>query len=534
VRRSSLFLTLALTALIGGCQAKVTRPACPDGKVCLEYGNNSEAATLDPQKSNLIDDFAIIGDLIMGLTSDAPDASPVPGMATSWETSADGLVWTLHLRDAKWSDGVPVTADDFVYAYQRILDPHTASIYAYLVYILKNGQALNEGKIKPDQLGAKALDAHTLQLTLEHPAPYLLEIAKHQSFFPIPKHVIEKWGDDWVQPAHFVGNGPYKLVSWRLGDYIRVEKNPLFFEADKICVDRIDYYPTSDSVMAERRVARGELDVNTNFQSNRVGRLRQEMPQTVRAHVSLATSYMSFNTRDNAAFKDLRVRRALSEAVDRDFITNKLMRAGQIPAYAFVPPGTANYAQGPRTYWSRQSLAQRQADAKRLLAEAGYGPGRPLKFEIKSPNSPDSLLISQAVQADWATIGVQAKLVQNENQIAFAAYRDRDFDIGVMNWYADFNDATTFLGLMKSDTGAQNYGDYKNATYDSLLAAADREPDATKRAEILAEAEQVMLNDEAMIPLFFVVNRNLVSPKVTGWVDNVENFHRARWLCVKK
>ncbi|HEX5376999.1 MAG TPA: peptide ABC transporter substrate-binding protein [Phenylobacterium sp.] len=534
MRRSSLLLTLALAALIGGCQAKVTRHACPAGKVCLEYGNNSEAATLDPQKSNLLDEFTIIGDLIMGLTSDAPDASPVPGMATSWETSPDGLVWTFHLRDAKWSDGVPVTADDFVYAYRRILNPDTASIYAYLVYILKNGQAVNEGKAPPEALGAKALDARTLQLTLDHPAPYLLEIAKHQSFFPVPKHVVEKWGDAWVAPGHFVGNGPYKLVSWRLGDYIRVEKNPLFFEADKVCVDRIDFYPTSDAVMAERRVARGELDINTSFQSNRIGRLRQEMPQTVRTHVSLATGYMSFNTRDVAAFKDIRVRRALSESVDRDFITNKLLRAGQIPAYAFVPPGTANYQQGPRTYWAKQSLAQRQADARRLLAEAGYGPGRPLKFEIKAPNSPDSMLISQAVQADWASIGVEAKVVQNESQIAFAAYRNRDFGIGIMNWFADFNDATTFLGLMKSDTGGQNYGDYKNPTYDALLVAADREPDAARRAEILAEAEQVMLNDEAMIPLFFVVNRNLVSPKVTGWVDNFENFHRARWLCVKK
>ena len=533
MRRSSLFAVLALSALIGGCQAKVTRPACPAGQICLEYGNNSEALTLDPQKSNLIDEFSIIGDLIMGLTTDAPDGSPAPGMATSWEVSPDGLTWTFHLRDSKWSDGVPVTADDFVYAYHRILDPKTASIYAYLVYILKNGQAVNEGKADPSTLGAKALDAHTLQLTLEHPAPYLPEIAKHQSFFPVPKHVVEKWGDDWVQPAHFVGNGPYKLETWRLGDYIRVQKNPLFFDAANVCIDRIDYYPTSDSVAAERRVARGELDVNTNFQSNRIGRLRQDMPQTVRSHVSLATSYMSFNTRDFAAFKDIRVRRALSESVDREFITDKLMRAGQVPAYAFVPPGTANYKEGPRTYWSKEPLTQRQADARRLLAEAGYGPGQPLKFEIKSPNSPDSMLISQAVQADWAAIGVQAKVVQNENQIAFAAYRDRDFDIGVMNWYADFNDPTTFLGLFKSDTGAQNYGDYKNATYDALLSAADHEPDAAKRGEILAEAEQVMLNDEGMIPLFFVVNRNLVSPRVSGWVDNIENFHRARWLCMK-
>ena len=533
MRRSGLALALFVAAALAGCQAKVTRPACPAGQVCLEYGNNSEAATLDPQKSNLADEFSIIGDLIMGLTTDAPDGSPAPGMATSWETSPDGLTWTFHLRDAQWSDGVPVTADDFVYAYRRILDPKTASIYAYLVYILKNGQALNEGKARPEDLGVKALDPHTLQLTLEHPAPYLPEITKHQSFFPVPKHVVEKYGDDWVQPGRFVGNGPYMLESWRLGDYIRVQKNPLFFEASKVCVDRIDYYPTQDSVMAERRVARGELDINTNFQSNRFDRLRKTMPQTVRPHVSLATSYMSLNTRDIPAFKDVRVRRALSEAIDREFLTSKLMRSGQLPAYSFVPPGTANYKQGPHTFWAGRTLAQRQADSRRLLAQAGYGPGHALKFEIKAPNNPDSILISQSAQADWAAVGVEAKVVLNENQVAFAAYRDRDFAVGLMNWYADFNDPMTFLGLMKSDTGAQNYGDYKSTTYDALLDAADHEPDAGKRADILAEAEQVMLNDEGMIPLFFVVNRNLVSPRVTGWVDNVENFHRARWLCVK-
>jgi oligopeptide transport system substrate-binding protein len=361
----------------------------------------------------------------------------------------------------------------------------------------------------------------------------MLEIAKHQSFFPVPKHQAEKYGDDWVQPAHFVGDGPYRLVSWRLGDYIRVEKNPRFYDASHLCVDRIDFYPTPDSVMAERRVARGELDVNTNFQSNRIDRLRRTMPAAVRTHTSLATTYLSLNTRDIPAFKDVRVRRALSEAVDREFITGKLMRADQVPAYAFVPPGTANYETGPHLYWSGRTLAQRQAEARRLLTAAGYGATRPLTVEIKAPNNPDSLLISEAVQADWAAIGVTAKVMTNENQIAFAAYRDRDYQVGVLNWYADYNDPMTFLGLLKSDTGAQNYGDYKSATYDALLDASDHEPDARKRADILAEAEQVMLNDEALIPVFYVVNRNLVSAKITGWDDNVGNFHRARWLCVK-
>ncbi|MES2340233.1 MAG: peptide ABC transporter substrate-binding protein [Pseudomonadota bacterium] len=533
--RPILMASLGVAALLlSACQAKVSRPPCPAGEVCLAYGSNNEAGSLDPQTSNLVDEFTIIADLIFGLTTDAPDGSPIPAMATSWETSPDGLTWTFHLRDAKWSDGVPVTADDFVYAYRRILDPKTASIYAYLVYLLKNGQAVNEGKAPLTAVGARAIDARTLELTLEHPAPYLPELLKHQSFFPVPKHAVEKWGDAWVKPGRYVSNGPYKLMSWALGDHIEVVKNPNFYDAANVCVDRIDYFPTPDSVMAERRIQRGELDVNTSFQSNRIGRLRQTMPDYVRAKNSLATAYLSFNTREIAAFRDIRVRRALSEAVDREFITNKLMRAGQLPAYAFVPPGTAGYAQGPQTVWARKSLAERQAEAKRLLAQAGYGPSHPLSFELKIGNSPDTILLASAVQADWASIGVDARIVQNEGQIAFAAYRNRDFGIGAMSWFADFNDPVTFLGLMKSDTGGQNYGDYKNPAYDALLRQADNEPDAQRRAGILQQAEQLMLNDEAIVPVYFVVNRNLVSPKVTGWVDNVGNFHRARWLCVKK
>jgi oligopeptide transport system substrate-binding protein len=534
LRQPSLAVLLAAAAVtFTGCQSKVQRPACPAGQVCLEYGNNAEPLTLDPQKSNLVDEFNIIAELIVGLTTDAPDGSPTPAMATSWETSKDGLTWTFHLRDAQWSDGAPVTADDFVYAYRRILDPKTASIYAYLVYILKNGQAVNEGKASPDALGARALDPHTLQLTLEHPAPYLPELTKHQSFFPVPRHVIEKYGDAWVQPGHFVGNGPYNLVSWSLGDKIQVIKNGRFWDAANVCVDRINYYPTPDLVSAERRVQRGELDVNTSFLSNRLQHMNEVMPGYARPHVSLATSYLSFNTHDRGPLQDNRVRRALSEAIDRDFITTKLTRAGQVPAYTFVPPGTAHYAQEAGLRWAGESFAQRQVEARALLAQAGFSATHPLKLEIKTQNTTDTLQLSEAVQADWRAIGVQATVVQNDTSIAFAAYRNRDFQVGTMNWYADFNDPVTFLGLLKSDTGAQNYGDYKSAAYDALLAQADQEPNETRRAVILKRAEQTMLDDEGMAPIYFIVNRNIVNPKVTGWVDNAVNFHRARWLCVK-
>lgn len=526
---------LAATLALAACQGKPQRADCPAGKVCLEYGNNSEPQTLDPQKANLIDEASIIGDLIVGLTTDAPDAKPVPGAATDWSVSPDGLVWTFHLRPARWSDGVPVTADDFVFGLRRTLDPKTASIYAYLLYVIKNGQAVNEGKAPLTALGVRAVDPRTVEITLEHPAPYLPELTKHQSFFPAPKHVVETYGDSWVQPGRYVSNGPFKLTAWRLGDRITVEKNPYFWDAKNVCLDRINFYPTPDVVSAERRVARGELDLNSRFQSNRFERLKKTMPGVARSDVSLATSYLSFNTHDYAAFRDIRVRRALSEAIDREFITAKLMRAGQQPAYSFVPGITANYVKnGPRVRWAAVPFAARQADARRLLAAAGYTAKRPLKLTILTANNTDSLLLMEAVQADWREIGVDAKIEQNEAGVAFAAYRNRAFQVGTMSWYGDFNDPVTFLGLLKSDTGAQNYGDYKNPAYDALLARADQEPDIARRAQILARAEQLMLDDEAMVPLYFVVNRNLVSPRVTGWEPNAPNFHRTRWMCLKK
>lgn len=526
-------VVLATLALVA-CQDAPQRADCPAGKVCLEYGNNSEPQTLDPGKANLVDEASVIGDLMMGLTTDSPDATPIPGAAERWEVSADGLVWTFHLREARWSDGHPVTSEDFVYSLRRTLDPKTASIYGYLLYVIKGGQAVNEGKAPGESLGAEAPDPRTVRLTLEHPAPYLPELLKHQSFFPVPKHVVEKYGDGWVQPGRYVSNGPFRLTGWRLGDRISVEKNPYFWDAGNVCLDRVNYYPTPDVVSAERRVARGELDINTRFQSNRFERLKKSMPGVPRSGVSLATAYLSFNTRDVAAFRDIRVRRALSMTIDREFIARKLLRAGQIPAYAFVPGITAGYVKdGPKLRWAGLPFAARQAEAKRLLAAAGYTPARPLKLTITTPNNTDTLLLMEAVQADWRAIGVDVKLAQNEAGVAFSAYRNRDFEVGSMSWFGDFNDPVTFLGLFKSDTGAQNYGDYRNPAYDALLSAADQEPDAGRRAEILAQAERLILDDEAVAPIFFVVNRNLVSRRVTGWVDNAPNFHRTRWMCLR-
>jgi oligopeptide transport system substrate-binding protein len=531
--RNAAVLALAGLALAGCGQKEPTRAVCPAGKVCLLTGNGAEPISLDPHFATGTWESRILSDVLMGLTQDDPMGRPIPGAAERWETSADGLVWTFYLKDAVWSDGVPVTADDFVFSLQRILLPATAAEYASVLYPIKNAQLVNEGKVPASALGAKALSPRVLQITLEHPAPYLTELAKHQTMFPVPKHVVEKWGEAWSKPEHYVSNGPYTITAWKLGDYVKAVKNPRFAEADKVCVDEIYYYPTVDSTSAERRVKRGELDLNTDISSNRIAFLRKDMPGYVRTHTYLGVAYLAFNTNE-PALKDRRVRIALNMAIDREFITKKLLRGGQEPAYTFTPPGVANYRPATPPVWAAWPLERRQRAARALLAQAGYGPDHPLKIEIKHRNSADPTLVMPAIQADWKAIGVDAGLVQNEVQIAYASYRTRDFQVADAAWIADYNDAMSFLYLQQSATGPQNYGDYKNPVFDRLLAQADNEPDAGRRAQYLAEAERIMLADSPVAPTFFYVNKNLVSPRITGWVDNIVDHHRTRYLCVKR
>jgi oligopeptide transport system substrate-binding protein len=531
--RAARNLALLGVAALAACGPEApSRPACPANEKCLLVGNGSEPISLDPAKITGTWEDNIVSSVIVGLVQDDAEGRAIPGMAERWTTSPDGLTWTFYLRDALWSDGVPVTADDFVFSLRRILAPETASEYASLLYLLKNAQVVNEGKAPGTALGVRALGPKVLEITLEHPAPYLPELAKHQTMYPVPKHIVEKWGDGWSRPDRYVGNGPFQITDWRLGDYVKVVKNPRFYDAGKVCLDQIYFYPTNDAVSAERRVERGELDVNTDITSNRIAFLRQRMPAYVRTHTYLGVAYLAFNTQV-PAFKDRRVRTALDMAIDRDFITGKLLRGGQIPAYTFVPPGVANYQPAAPPVWASWPLERRQAAARVLLAEAGYGPDHPLRTEIKHRNTPDPMLFMPAVQADWKAIGVQVDLVQNETQIAYAAYSSRDFQVADAAWIADFNDAMSFLYLQRSSTGAQNYGDYKSPQFDGLLAQADHEPDIRRRAVLMARAEAVMLRDASVAPVFFYVNKNLVSPKVTGWVDNIIDHHRARYLCLK-
>jgi oligopeptide transport system substrate-binding protein len=528
----ALLLSMSLGAIAACAPQAPARPDCPEGQVCILIGNGSEPATLDPHKATGTWESRILSDAFMGLTQDDAAGGTVPGMAESWETSADGLVWTFHLRDAVWSDGAPLTAEDFVFSLQRILRPETASEYASLLYFIAGAQAVNEGDAPAETLGVRAVDPRTLEIRLVHPAPYILEVAKHQTMSPVPKHMVEKLGDAWVQPQNIVSNGPYTVETWRLGDYVKLIKNPRFFEAEDVCIDQVYYYPTTDAASAERRVRRGELDLFFNIQSNRIGFLRGEIPDYVKTHTYLGVAYLAFNS-NVEALQDIRVRRAISMAIDREFITDKLLRGGQTPAYNYVPPGVANYVSPPLPEWASWTFEQRQAEARRLLAEAGYTADKPLKLEIKHRNSPDPTLFMPAIQADLKQVGIDLSLAQNEVQIAYAAYRARDFEIADAGWVADYNDAMSFLYLNQSSAGAQNYGDYRNPAYDELLRKADNEPDAAVRAGYLSEAERIVLADAPIVPVYFLNSSALVNPRVTGWVGNIIDHHRTRYLCLE-
>jgi oligopeptide transport system substrate-binding protein len=530
-----LLLSAALMAALGGCSGKGGRPPCPAGKLCMFQGNGSDPDTIDPALSQTTWEEHIIDDVMVGLVQNNAVGDPAPALATSWETSKDGLKWTFHLRDAQWSDGHPVTADDFVYGLQRTLDPQLASAYANLLYFIVGAQEINAGKAPLSSLGVKALDARTLEIDLTHPAPYLLQIAKHTVMMPAPRWVVEKTHGHWAEPGNFVSTGPYVLTEWKLGDHITAVKNPRYYDAGSVCLDEVVYYPAEDKISAERRVRANEFDLNgqNGIAPTRIPFLRQpdQIPAYVHTHPWLAVEYLQYNIKGVPAFKALKVRQALTMAIDRDFVANKLLPGGFTPANTFVPPGTADSRPVQPPHWASWPLAQRQAEARRLMAEAGYGPGHPLKVEINIRGSVDPALWASSVQADWKAIGAVADLTRAETQVAYADFNAGNFQIADAGWVADFDDPMTFLGLLRSDTGPQNYGQYSNPAYDHLLDQANAEPDLNKRAALMAEAEHIMLEDAAVAPIWFNINYNLVNPHVTGWVDNIGDKHPSQYLC---
>lgn len=497
----------------------------------LHRGNAAEPGTLDPHKASGTWENNILGDLFLGLTTEAADGSIIPGAAESWTVSDDGKTYTFKLRaGATWSDGEPVTADDFVYGLQRILNPAFAAEYAWILYVIENAEAVNNGT-EPDvtKIGARAVDANTLEIKLAAPAPYFIAQLTHYTAFPVPQHSIEKLGDDWLKAGNMVSNGAYTLAEWVPNSHIRAVKNPNFYDAANVQIDSVYYYPTEDQEAALQRFRAGELDTVDDFASESIDLLRKELPDETRISPYLGIYYYVFNTKQDA-FNDVRVRQALSLAINREAITDQVLKTGEIAAYSFVPPGTENYAGPSYVSWKDTPYAERVEQAKALLAEAGYGPDKPLKFQLRYNTSANHERIAIAAQAMWKSIGVEAELFNSETAVHYNDLEAGIFDVARAAWIADYNDAQTFLGLLETRAGAQNYGRYSNAEYDALMEKASGLADLEERGQLMAEAEAIAMEEQPVAPIYYYVSKDLVSKRVDGWVDNVFNIHRSRWI----
>jgi len=503
-----------------------------DGIVTLNRGNSAEPSSLDPHRASGTWENNIIGDMFVGLYTEDETGSPVLGAAESHSVSEDGLTHTFIMREgAVWSDGEPVTAYDFEYAFRRILDPNMAAEYAAILYLIDNAEAINSAQETDlTQLGVHALDARTLEIDLNRPAPFLPWLLTHYTTFPVPMHAVEEFGDQWARPGNFVSNGAYTLESWIPNDHITVVKNPLFYDADNVAIDQVNYYPTDDASSALRRFRAGELDLNTDFPSQQIDWLRENMPDDVRVAPYIATSYIAVNT-VRPPFDDVRIRRALAMAIDRDTIAYEILKVGQTPAYTLVPPLIPNYTP-PQADFASLTQQERISAAQELMREAGYGPDNMLQFVYRYRESIDNRRVAVAISRFWSEIYVDVDLVNTETATHYDDLRTGNFDLGDAGWVADFPDAENYLFLVDSNSGQLNYGSYSNPAYDALLAQAAQTADLEERAAILAQAEAIIMYDMPLIPTTYGVSKAIVAPQVQGWVDNPVNIHRTRFMSI--
>ncbi len=361
------------------------------------------------------------------------------------------------------------------------------------------------------------------------PTPYFLTQLTHYTSWPIAKHVVEKHGEDWVKQGNLVGNGPYMLEEWVPSTHVKLVRNPRFWDAENVRIDRVVFYPGEDRIAGQKRFRAGEVDIATDFSSDQIDWLKENLPAETRIAPYLGIYYYPINT-TKPPFDDARVRQALSMAIDREAIAYKVLKSGEIPAYSFVPPGTPNYGTPAYVPWKDTEYKARVERARQLMREAGYGPDKPLKFTLSYNTSENHKRIAIAVTAMWKQIGVQAELFNSEVKVHYDALSQADFQVARAGWIADYPDPQNFLFLLEAKSGPMNYGQYDNATFNQLMDKASVTADLKARAELLARAEAQAMQDQPVIPIYYYVSKNLVSTRVTGWVDNARDVHRIRFM----
>ncbi len=500
----------------------------------LHRGNGSEPQSLDPHKSEGVPSANIQKDLYEGLVCESPSGELVPGVASSWSVDKKGMRYLFTLRkDAKWSNGDPVTADDFVYSWRRIVDPKTGSYYAQTLAPVLNAEDIIKGTKKVTSLGIRAIGKYQLEVKLKGPTPYFIGLLTHSSTYPVHKASVEKHGNRFARVGNLIGNGAFVLKEWSIQSHILLERNPHYWDNKNTKLDKVYYYPIEDQSSELKRYRAGEIDIVEGIPISQMPWLRKNLKQDLRLTPYLGIYYFGYNV-TQPPFKDnKKLRQALSMVIDRKVLTEKILRTGELPAYSWVPPNVANYQQ-VEYEWKAWPMSRRIKYAKELIKQAGYGKGKPLSVEIRYNTSENHKKIAIVVASMWKKhLGVKTKL-HNEEWKVFLANRKTKKHTQVFRsgWIADYNDAFSFAELLHSNHGVNDSG-YSNPEYDALLAQSAKEADIEKRRKLLQQAEKILLNDYPVIPIYYYMSKHLVKPYVGGYEDNTMDHHYSKHLYIK-
>ena len=498
----------------------------------------SEPRTIDPAINNATDGSTIIFNIFEGLARiNLKDDKPEPGIAENWDVSEDGTKYTFHLRkDLKWSDGTPLTANDVKYGIIRVLNPDTASSYAYHGYCIKNGEAFYEGKAKAEDVGVNVIDDNTLEIELEYPVPYFLDIMAWHLMLPIKADVVEKDPDGWSQNADtIISNGPFRVKEWKHNEYILLEKNPYYWDKDNVKIDNVKLVMIEDENTALTAYKTGKIDYMANIPAVQVPQLIDSGEAKVTDQ--LGTYFFDFNV-NKKPFDDARVRKALSLAIDRQALIDTIVQGKQKSAIGFIPFGLTgsdsnkDFREEVKPYIDANGNIE---EAKKLLAEAGYPEGKGFpKVSLTYNTSENHKAIAEAVQAMWKdNLGIEVSLVNQEWKVFIDTRIQGNYDIARDGYFSDFNDLGSLFDLQVTDN-PNNYTKYSNPEYDELVVAARKEQDPTKRAELYHQAEDLLMEDMPVAPLYYYTQAYLLKPYVKDMHISPLGWEFYRSACIEK
>ncbi len=536
--KTSRRLPVIVAALAGaaltlnGCsEGGSDQAASRSGPPALNRALAAEPESLDPQKSRSTQAADVLRDIGEGLVTYTPAGELVPGTAESWEIAGDGRTYTFRIReDARWSNGDPVTAADFVFGLRRLVDPATAAFYAAELGNVVNAAAIVAGDKEPAELGVLAPDERTLVVSLARPTPYLLSLLTHPSTFPVHRGSVARHGDAFARPGTLLSNGAYVLADWEPGAMIDLQRNTHYWNDAETSIDHVRYHVVTQELAEFNRYRADELHVTSTVPPENFDQIRADYADELHVAPTLGVYYYGFNLTRPPFADNPELRQALSMAIDREVLVERITGRGEAPAYSWVPPGVDNYDPVELPY-ATLSQPERNAIAQSLYRKAGYSKAQPLHFELRYNTLDTHQKIALAIQAMWREVlGAEATIVNVEFQVLLDQMRGREVtQMFRSSWFGDYNDANSFLAIMQSDSAA-NIPGYANADYDALLESAGEQVDLARRRLYLEEAERVLLADHAVIPLYFYVSKHLVKPEVGGWQDNTLNYHYSQHL----